>query len=58
VISSSVLHEKKPETSYVAMIDYGKFDVDKLNPKSDNGIDGIRMAFHKENCQEQIAVLS
>lgn len=51
-ILSSVLHEKNPGTTYVAMIDYGKYDIDKLNPKSDNGIDGIRMAFHKKNYQD------
>lgn len=53
-ISRSILHEKKPGTTYVAMIDYGKFNIDKLNSKSDNGIDGIRMAFHKKNCKDVI----
>lgn len=53
-ISRSVLHEKKLGTTYVAMIDYGKYDIDKLNPKSDNSIDGIRIAFHKKNCKDII----
>lgn len=54
VIVRSVLHEKKPGTIYVAMIDYGKFDVDRLNPRTDMGIDGIRMAFHKKNYRDVI----
>ncbi len=40
---------KKPGITYVAMIDYGAFDVEKLYPRTENGVDGIRLAFHKEN---------
>ena len=40
---------KKPGIMYVAMIDYGTFDVNQLNPRTETGIDGIRLAFHKEN---------
>lgn len=40
---------KKPGVTYVAMIDYGTFDVNKLQPRSEHGVDGIRLAFHKEN---------
>lgn len=39
---------KKPGVSYVAMIDYGTFDVNKLQTRTEAGIDGIRLAFHKE----------
>lgn len=49
VIPQCILHHKKMGVSYVAMMDYGRFDVDKLHPRSENGIDGIRMAFHKKN---------
>lgn len=49
VIPQCILHHKKTGVSYVAMMDYGRFDVDKLHPRSENGIDGIRMAFHKKN---------
>lgn len=49
VIPQCLLRHKKPGTIYTAMIDYGKFDIDKLHPKTEDGIDGIRMAFHKEN---------
>ena len=49
VISKCILKQKKSGVTYVAMMDYGKFDVDKLMPKREEGIDGIRMAFHKKN---------
>lgn len=29
-------------------MDYGKFNVDNLSPHVAEGIDGIRMAFHKK----------
>ena len=40
---------KKPGVTYLAMIDYGAFDVNRLRPRNPAGIDGIRLAFHKEN---------
>lgn len=49
VISQYILKHKKPGVTYVAMIDYGKFDVNKLAPRRTEGIDGIRMAFHKKS---------
>lgn len=39
---------------YVAMIDYGKFDVNNLIRKEDSCLDGIRLAFHKEKIDEAI----
>lgn len=39
---------KKPGVRYLAMIDYGTFDVNRLGPRTPGGIDGIRLAFHKE----------
>ena len=36
------------------MIDYGTFDVNRLQPRDNDGIDGIRLAFHKENWSESI----
>lgn len=45
---------KKQEITYVAMIDYGTFGVDKLGSRTKSGIDGIRLAFHKENWRESI----
>jgi 4-hydroxy 2-oxovalerate aldolase len=37
------------------MMDYGKFDVDQLQPRTEKGIDGIRVAFHKKNRRDVIA---
>ena len=45
---------KKPGTTYIAMIDYGTFDVNRLSQRSVKGIDGIRLAFHKENWEDAI----
>lgn len=49
VIECSILHEKKKNVSYVAMIDYGKYDISQLEERSKTGIDGIRLAFHKKD---------
>lgn len=46
---------KRPGVTYVAMIDYGTFDVNKLRTRSKTGIDGVRLAFHKENWKASIA---
>lgn len=45
---------KKTGITYVAMIDYGTYDVSKLSNKTERGIDGIRLAFHKEKWKEAI----
>lgn len=45
---------KKPGVTYVAMIDYGTYDVNLLNPRTETGIDGIRLAFHKENWEASV----
>jgi len=55
VIPNCILKKKKNDITYVAMIDYGKFSIDKLQTKNENDIDGIRMAFHKENYCDAIA---
>lgn len=49
VITKHFLHTKKPGTTYVAMFDFGKFDPDNLQPYTSNGIDGLRIAFHKKD---------
>ena len=49
VIPTCVLKHKKPGVTYVAMMDYGKFNVDNLGSRTKEGIDGIRCAFHKKN---------
>ena len=49
VIPQCILKRKKPGVSYVAMMDYGKFNVDNMGKRTADGIDGIRCAFHKKN---------
>ena len=49
VIYENFVTDKKNKISYVAMMDYGKFDVDRLEICNQNGIDGIRLAFHKKD---------
>lgn len=49
VIHQCILKRKKPGVTYVAMMDYGKFDIDRLQPRTEQSIDGIRLAFHKKN---------
>lgn len=56
VIHQSILKHKKPGITYVAMMDYGKFDVDKLHPRTEESIDGIRVAFHKKNCLDIVPI--
>ena len=56
VIPECILNNKKPGITYVAMMDYGKFNVDNLEPRTNEGIDGIRLAFHKKNKKEIIAI--
>ncbi len=45
---------KKSGVTYLAMIDFGTFDVASLSPASETGIDGIRLAFHKEHWREAV----
>lgn len=54
VIPQCILKNKKPGVTYVAMMDYGKFNVDNLGRRTYDGIDGIRMAFHKKNRLDMI----
>lgn len=56
VISQHILKHKKPGVTYVAMMDHGKFNVENLQPKTDDSIDGIRVAFHKKNRFDVIKV--
>lgn len=53
---SSILKQKKPGVTYVAMMDYGKFDVEQMQPRTTKSIDGVRIAFHKKNMHDIIPV--
>ena len=52
VITKSLLKKKKVGVTYVAMMDYGKFNVDNLQPRNEKSIDGLRVAFHKKNMHD------
>ncbi len=54
VIKECLLKHKKSGITYVVMMDYGKFSVDNLQPREADGIDGIRVAFHKKNMYDII----
>ncbi len=56
VIRDKILQHKVSGVSYVAMMDYGKFDVRILQKRCDNGIDGIRLAFHKKDYRNIIPI--
>lgn len=56
VITKHFLKSKKEGTSYVAMMDYGKFNVDNLEPRTEKSIDGIRLAFHKKDRMNMIDI--
>lgn len=40
---------KSPQVGYLVMIDYGKYPVCKLAPRSGDTADGIRLCFHKKD---------
>lgn len=44
---SPFISQKQAEKMYVAMIEYGKMDPDKIPLRSNKTIDGIRVTFHK-----------
>ena len=48
-IRDHFLTEKKPGVTYLAMIDYGKYDVNNLPQRTEKDIDGIRLCFHKKD---------
>ena len=56
VISECILKQKKQGVTYVAMMDYGKFNVDNLKNRTKDSIDGIRVAFHKKNMRDFIPI--
>ena len=57
VITDSFLKEKKKGVTYVDMIDYGKFNPDNLQNRTNDSIDGLRVAFHKKDLHKAISVI-
>lgn len=56
VIHKTILKNKKPGVTYVAMMDFGKFNPDNLLPRTDQSIDGLRVAFHKKDMHNMVSV--
>jgi len=56
VIPLTILKNKKPGVTYVAMMDYGKFNPKNLSPRTDRSIDGLRVAFHKKDMHNMVSV--
>lgn len=54
VIHESFLKSKNDRTMYLAMMDFGKYDVHKLSNRTPFGIDGIRVAFHKKDWEKAL----
>lgn len=52
-----LLPATKNNSKYYAMIVYGKFDIDKIPPKSQTKIDGIRVTFKKKEIDEALAYI-
>ena len=51
-----VIGEKQKGKLYVAMMNYGEFNLSELPENDGTSIDGIRLAFHKKNRYEAIAL--
>lgn len=46
---ASVIPENRQGKIFVAMVNYGEYDVDRLPARNSSSIDGLRVAFHKKN---------
>lgn len=55
-IYRNFLKSKKRDIAYVAMMDFGKFDVNNLKDRTSQRIDGIRLAFHKKDYLKAVLV--
>lgn len=52
IYSNQLLDNKKSDALYFAMIDYGKYPAENLPKREADGLDGIRLCFHKEKAAE------
>lgn len=50
------LPQDKGRSKFVAMMNVGEYEVNKLEEFDGHGIDGIRVAFHKDNLDEAISL--
>lgn len=51
---SSVIPDKRDGKLFVAMVNYGEYDINLLPNYDGSSIDGIRVAFHKKNMSEAL----
>lgn len=56
VIHEHLLKNKRSGVTYVAMMDLGKFNPRNLAPRSNESIDGLRVAFHKKDMYNMVSV--
>lgn len=56
--AENFLPSKINSTKFFAMIVYGKFDIDKIPPKSQTKIDGIRVTFKKKEIDEALVYIN
>lgn len=48
---SGIIPSKRNRSIFVAMVNYGEYDVAKLPPCAESSLDGIRVAFHKKDLE-------
>lgn len=53
---ANVIPNDKNGRLYVAMINYGEYNIDRLPENNGNSVDGFRVAFHKKNYVEAMAM--
>lgn len=53
---STVIPAERNGRLYVAMVNYGEYDIDKLPQNDGHSIDGLRVAFHKKNYIEAMSM--
>ncbi|MGI6501528.1 MAG: aldolase catalytic domain-containing protein [Anaerostipes sp.] len=51
-----MIEKKRKRSMYVAMIVTGKMPASKVSPRTEDGIDGIRVTFHKKEIDEAFAL--
>ncbi|HAQ2201214.1 TPA: 3-hydroxy-3-methylglutaryl-CoA lyase, partial [Enterococcus faecium] len=51
---AQIIPEKREGKLFVAMMNYGEYNIEDLPDYDGSSIDGIRIAFHKKNCNEAL----
>lgn len=54
--NNHLLDRKKDGLTYLVMIDYGKYPEESLPPRTPDGLDGIRLCFHKKDREAAIQI--